>query len=319
MFIWTEQEIFNKEMIKLEETLSNNFLEGNQLLRKASRDIVLTGGKRIRPALVISSCMTKHYNSDSAIAIACAIEILHTATLVHDDVIDDAQLRRGHETISKTHGNKVAILTGDYLLSKALVMISHVDLPKEYLVKIARSIESMCSGEIAQHYSKNLIPSTRAYLKRIMQKTSLMFSTSCSLGAYLAGHDEDTIKKFGRLGLHLGTAFQIRDDLLDFDENSAKAGKPTQIDLQNGIVTLPFLIAAKDLSFRDKLLVFLEGDRQVSKSKLLINQAKELGGYEKAKESLNERICKCKKIVNGLEESSGKQILFDLIDKVATI
>ncbi len=241
---WTNLEVFNNELSVFEDTLDRSFPIGNMLLKKTSRQIIIAEGKRLRPALVIASAMTKNYESDKVIPIACAIEVMHTATLIHDDIIDKADTRRGIQTISKSIGNKAAVLTGDYLLSKALVMIAGAELPKEHLIKIAAAIQSMCTGEIAQHYSGELIPGPRSYLKRIMQKTSLMISAACSLGAWLGGHDENTIKKFARLGLRLGTAFQIRDDLLDITIDKKNAGKPTDSDLLNGVVTMPVLMAA---------------------------------------------------------------------------
>lgn len=315
-FNWTDQPAFQEEMNQLESMLRSQFPGDGPLMKQMSNHVIAAGGKRLRPALVIASAMTGTYDASKARPLAAAIEVLHTATLVHDDVIDGADMRRGTSTLSAEHGNRTAILTGDYLLSRALVLVSKVQLPTEHLTQVARAIESMCAGEVAQHYLGDQIPGTRTYFKRIMQKTSLMFATACSLGAYVGGQDDPIVRKMSQLGLYLGTAFQIRDDLIDIQDDADSAGKNTGTDLVNGIVTLPVLIAAQDAGFRLRLQDYLQGQHTLKQAQQLMDDTRQLGGYDGARQSFDTIIKRCHRIMNALPGSAGKDILTDIVNRL---
>ena len=181
---------------------------------------------------------------------AAGIEILHMATLVHDDIIDGAGLRRGKPTINRLHGDKMAVYMGDFLLTRAVMLLSKT-LPKERLDRIASGIKSVCEAEVEQFYSRfNLDISLTTYLKRISRKTASIFAFSCSEGAFLSKCKEDHLKKLTKLGYYYGMAFQIRDDILDLTGDSKKTGKPEGNDIKEGVITLPLILAlqkSKDL------------------------------------------------------------------------
>lgn len=305
------------EMAALEEVLKDEFSLTNVFLRSAADRLFESGGKRLRPALLIASSMTGEYDREKTLPVAAAIEILHTATLVHDDVIDLADTRRGVATLAALHGNHVAILTGDYLLSKTLVMLAKSNLPDKHKLEAAYAVESMCKGEVAQYIDKGVIPSPRAYIKRIIQKTGILFSAACSMGAFLGGHDEADVRKFGRFGLRLGTAFQIRDDLMDLSSGAKAAGKPVGHDLKNGIITLPVLLAARDDSFKSRLVKYLASSRSSQNTRKLIDAAVSSGGYAEARNILDGHIQKCRLMLEHFGDSAGRPVLAGIIDMIA--
>lgn len=186
---------------------------------------------------------------ENAVKLAAAIEILHLATLVHDDVIDNAELRRGDVTLQKKYGKRTAVICGDYLLCVALKMAGSAVEKEKYLeLKIPDYMSRVCLGELNQHQNNgNYELSTRQYLKIISGKTAALFEAAFYAGAVLSGEeemeDQKLVRKYARLGRYIGMIFQLRDDCMDFESTADATGKPVQSDFEQNVITLPLIHA----------------------------------------------------------------------------
>ena len=312
---WESIPALADELDAFENYLDASF-KSQGFIQKAARDMVLSEGKRLRPALTIASAMVGQYDRVRTLPLAAAIEVIHTATLIHDDVIDDSDTRRGKSTLHAIHGNHLAIYVGDFLLARALKILSASDLPINELSKFADAIEQICTGEVAQYLGRTQIPGYRTYLKRILGKTGVLFAVSCLSGAYCGRLSETEQKRLWHYGMRLGAAFQIRDDLLDLDESQsgASAGKPTGRDLIEGIITLPILLSAANTDYNLLLTSFLEGERTDEGAMQLVRWARELGSVERARTMMEAHLARCYKILSAFPDTQGKEFLIRITD-----
>ncbi len=257
-------------MAAFEEYLKSRFPRQNKFSDEVAKTIFASGGKRLRPLFTIAFAMTgDNYNRNRSFATAAAIEMLHTATLVHDDIIDNADSRRGVPTVNAQYGTHMAVYTGDYLLLKAmqeLIQLNEYDSVK--VRRVVRTLAEVCTGEIDQYFSRQEIGTMLGYFRRIRRKTALLFAAACALGASDAGHDTKGINRAFRFGLDFGMAFQIRDDIQNFVGSPATDGKPVLNDLLDGIITLPVILAAgRSDKFGQKLQGFFR--KQVPQEEVL--------------------------------------------------
>lgn len=238
-----------KKDLEVVEDLLIQSMDTNQLeLRESSTHLLRAGGKRMRPVFVLlSGRFGTLSNKQQVIDIAVALELIHMATLVHDDVIDDASLRRGRATVKARWDNRVAMYTGDYIISRALQIISGITIPQVHQ-ELSKSIFLMVRGEIDQIqdlYNPDLI--LKQYLSRIKRKTALLMSISCHLGALVSHASPKIVRHLKLYGYYVGMAFQLTDDVLDFTGDEKTLGKPSGSDLKQGNVTLPVIYALKNL------------------------------------------------------------------------
>lgn len=232
-----------KKVVKIEDPL----------LAEASTHLLNAGGKRLRPAFALVAGKTCRYNPKKLIPLAMALELIHMASLVHDDVIDDSYTRRGIPTVKANWGDQISIYTGTYLLAQSLVLISKCEDPVISRILADISVK-MCEGEIVQIVSSFDPKQTiKDYLFRIKRKTALLISASCELGAVASGAPDYHVSALSRYGYYLGMAFQIGDDILDLTSNEKVLGKPVGSDLKQGIVTLPVIFALTYSSDRHRL------------------------------------------------------------------
>lgn len=294
--MWEKSEFIKRELDVFEEYLKSKYKKKESYLNQSSRDIIFSGGKRIRPALIIISGMLGNYDRSKIFPVAAALETLHTATLIHDDIIDSAKTRRGKLTVSEKNGINIALYTGDYLLANSMLLLSEAGLSSEYLSYVAKAAKLICSGEVNQYFSKNSISTVPGYLRRIMKKTGILFSASCALGAYVSGCDEGIVKQLGRIGMNIGIAFQIRDDILDISSDTEKEGKPVANDIKEGIVTLPFIFAAqKSLKLVHSIKAFFNSDTDIGS---LIKDVVEMGGLDDSIRLKKKYISRCEQNVD---------------------
>jgi heptaprenyl diphosphate synthase len=238
---------------EIEKELESAIESDSRLLNQASLHLLQAGGKRIRPVFVLLSAKFGEYNIDSVKNAAVALELIHMASLVHDDVIDDAELRRGKPTIKAQWDNRIAMYTGDYIFARGLEYMTHIKNPEAHQI-LSRTIVELCKGEIAQikdkyRYDQNL----RDYLLRIKRKTALLIAVSCQLGAISSGAPEEVHRKLFRFGYNVGMSFQITDDILDLTASEEELGKPAGSDLSQGNITLPILYAMEDPGLRAEI------------------------------------------------------------------
>lgn len=244
-----------KDLQDIENTLTETIDATHPILREASLQLLRAGGKRIRPVFVLLSAQFGNYkqNIDQIKAVAVSLELIHMATLVHDDVVDDAELRRGKPTIKHLYGNRVAMYTGDYILARALEVITTVNMPSIHH-SLSKTLVKVVEGEIAQIEDKyDVDQHLRDYLRRIKRKTALLIATSCKLGAIASGASIKQANQLYRYGYNVGMSFQIIDDILDFTASSEELGKPTGSDLIQGNITLPIFFAMNDDLFLNEL------------------------------------------------------------------
>jgi len=238
-----------KDLNIIEDALNKVIQAEHPVLRKASTQLLRAGGKRIRPVFVILAGQLGEYDINRIKTVAVSLELIHMATLVHDDVIDEAELRRGEPTIKHLHGNRVAMYTGDYMLARGLETITTLKEPGIHQL-LAKTLVKVGVGEIEQIKDKyNWDQNLRDYLRRIRRKTALLIATSCKLGAIASGIPEKEANKLYKYGYYIGMSYQIIDDVLDFTSTEKELGKPAGNDLLQGNITLPVLIAMKDKNF----------------------------------------------------------------------
>jgi len=210
------------------------------------------GGKRLRPALVLLSGKMLGRAGDDHVVLAAAMEMIHTATLIHDDVLDEATLRRHLETVNSRWDNEASVLLGDYLFARSISLISRLDDPFAYRA-ISEAARMMCEGELRQVGNRgDYSLSEDEYLDIIAEKTAALISCCCRLGAYYAGGDAEACETLARCGHYLGVAFQIADDLLDLVGDEGAAGKSLGTDLVKQKPTLPLIRLLRNCSDADR-------------------------------------------------------------------
>jgi len=248
---------------KYEEAFKNIKNEVNRVLtsapnviREYTRHLSNTTGKFMRASsLLVCAQDDKGFIPQNAIILASAIEILHLATLVHDDVIDHADIRRGVVTLQKKYGNRTAVICGDYLLSVSLKMVASASEKEEYLDrKIPDFVGRVCLGELNQQINNgNYDLSVFQYLKIIAGKTAGMFEATFYAGSSLVEKNELVIRKYAKIGRYVGMIFQLTDDCMDFETTTSIAKKPVQSDYEKNVITLPLIHAFKELKdFKNK-------------------------------------------------------------------
>ncbi|HZG57463.1 polyprenyl synthetase family protein [Paenibacillus sp.] len=227
---------------KLDESVRSDDAE----LNDASLHLLKAGGKRLRPVFVLLSGRFGKYDLERLSHIAVALELIHMATLVHDDVIDDAATRRGQPTVKAKWDERIAMYTGDYILGKALAVAANLEHPDIHRI-LSKAMVQMVIGEMEQfRLFYRLDQSVRDYLLRIRRKTALLIAVSCQLGALAAGVPRSQSERLYAFGYNAGMAFQIRDDILDLKGTEKQLGKPPGSDMRQGNITLPVLYAMRD-------------------------------------------------------------------------
>lgn len=294
----------------------------NQFLRKELKSsvpivdriaeyIVRRKGKQFRPILVLLSGMACGADSENLYRAATVIELIHTATLVHDDVIDESYARRGFPAIQLIWKNKMAVLMGDYLLSKSLIIATETG-NLELMNLISTVAKEMSQGELLQiEKSRKLNITIEEYFKMISYKTASLISASCEIGAMIAEAPIEVRQALRNFGTLLGNAFQIKDDLLDYEGDSSLLGKPIINDLQDKKITLPLLYAFEELSQDQvkKIKRMIKKGINAQNAKYIVDIVRSTGGLQKAKLKANELIDKAVRELTVLPDSPAKDTL----------
>lgn len=310
--MWDNFPVVKEELTAFEDYLKSKLSSRNKFLENASNSVVLSGGKRLRPAFTIIAALHGDYDRNRVFPAAASVEILHVATLIHDDIIDNAKTRRGQITLSEKHNTNLAVYTGDYLLSKSLRLILETGLKPEKFNILSRAVSLLCESEIDQYMGKYSITSVNNYLKRIIGKTGILFSASLILGAKTANLPDDVVRKFGRFGSSFGAAFQIRDDLLDILSNPKTEGKPVLNDLKEGIATLPIIMAVgKNSMLKEQVNEFFDGHGDLNN---LIRAIRSSGGIQDAERLKNRYIQKCNGYIQKIPQTNYTDALNEIVD-----
>lgn len=236
------------DLEEFDRKLADHLQGDSPLITSIARHLLKTRGKRIRPAFVFLSSRASQNFTEHSVDASLAIELIHTATLLHDDVVDESELRRGEQTVNAKWTNLISVLMGDYLFAKAFRIMCETE-SMELIDAISRATERVSIGELRQiEETGNYSLSEEEYLEIIADKTASLFSVSCESGPILMKRDWPERYKFSSFGEKIGTAFQIADDLLDFVGTAEVTGKEPGNDVFNGKVTLPLIYSLKRVS-----------------------------------------------------------------------
>jgi len=247
-----------KDMDVIEKELYRSVEGDSPELTETSLHLLRAGGKRLRPVFVLMGGKFGSYDIEKLKHVAVPLELIHSASLVHDDVIDDASTRRGKPTVKAKWDNRIAMYTGDYIYGKALDLTTRLKQPEIHQI-LAKAMVEMSIGEMEQIRDFfNVSQDVRRYLLRIRRKTSLLIAISCQLGALAADADRRIAASLYRFGYNVGMAFQIQDDLLDLCGSEKQIGKPPGSDMRQGNITLPVIYALEDPERREPLLKELD-------------------------------------------------------------
>ena len=283
------QKPIEKELREFEPRFREDMKSHVALLDTIMRYIVRRKGKQIRPMLVFLSAKMAGEISESSYRAASMIELLHTATLVHDDVVDNSYKRRGFFSINALWKNKIAVLVGDYLLSRGL-LLSLDNSEHRLLSLVSRAVREMSEGELLQiEKTRKLNIGEEVYFEIIRQKTATLFAAACACGAASVGAKDETVNQYWKLGELTGIAFQIKDDLLDFSDGDI--GKPHGVDVKEKKMTLPVIYGLKNTTAatrRSIISIISRHSGDAEKVKAVHQFAIESGGVDYAKKKMNE-------------------------------
>ena len=304
------------DLLRVDEVILSRVAEQAPLILQVAKHIVASGGKRIRPAITLIAAQACGYHGAQHINFAAAVELLHTATLLHDDVVDESHLRRGLPTANDTFGNKASILVGDFLLSQAFqLMVAADSMAGLRILSDASAVISQ--GEVLQlMHQGNIAITEEDYMAILAAKTAVLFSTAAELGAVISGEGrwEEALRAYGHA---VGLAFQIVDDALDYTADEAKLGKTVGDDFREGKITLPVLIAYRAGSAEEKAF----WQRTMSEHEQQEGDLAQANAYLRAHNAINQALATAKKYseeakaaLAPLPASPARDAMFDLAD-----
>jgi octaprenyl-diphosphate synthase len=307
------------EMELFEKKFKDSMLSKVPLLNRITYYIVRRKGKQMRPMFVflVAKMVSNGGFDERTYRGASVVELIHTATLVHDDVVDDSNRRRGFFSINALWKNKIAVLVGDFLLSKGLLLsIDNEDFDLLKLISIA--VREMSEGELLQiEKARKLDITEDVYFDIIRQKTATLIAACCGIGAASVGANQDTVQQMRKFGEYLGIAFQIKDDLFDYTD--AEIGKPTGIDIKEQKMTLPLIHTLNICSKKEKSWIInsiKKHNRDKKRVKEVIAFVKESGGIEYTTSIMEDYKNKALAILENYPESPYKSSLLQMIDYV---
>ena len=249
------QALMKNELDQMNKILVNRLDSNVDLISQMSHYIISSGGKRIRPLLLLLCARATDYDGDYHYSMAVVIELIHTATLLHDDVVDQSTTRRGQETANELWGNAPSVLVGDFLYSRAFeIMVEPNSM--EIMKILSKATNQISEGEVLQLLNiKNANVTQKEYYRVIERKTACLFKAACQIAGILSNSNQKVIEAMGKFGMHLGNAFQIIDDTLDYESDSNIIGKEVGDDLSEGKVTLPMIYALEKTTKSDNKIL----------------------------------------------------------------
>ncbi|MCX8111235.1 MAG: polyprenyl synthetase family protein [Syntrophorhabdaceae bacterium] len=313
--------LIEKDLKKLEHAIDSLDSTDVKIIKKMVNHIIKSGGKRIRPILVILTSKLCGFKGQKHIKYAAVIEFIHTATLLHDDVVDNAEVRRGSSTVNSLWGNEASVLVGDFLYSKSFELMSK-DGNSKIIEAVSRATTILSEGEILE-LLKTSDPHTTEdeYFEIINKKTAILFSVACEIGAILARTDSKRKQLLKEYGKNLGIAFQLVDDLLDYTSYDDKFGKQIGTDLREGKVTLPLIHTLKYADekekefIKEKLKQRSASTADFEKIKGIIEKYK---GFEYTYDTTKRYIDKARGCLKGFGVSRYRDALLYLTDMMLT-
>jgi len=309
-----EDKLYQKIRSELNQNIIDITKSKRQIINQAVEDLISGGGKKLRPFLMFLAASFGDYDKEKLLQLGSGIELLHMASLVHDDIIDNAELRRGKKTAQKKFGKKEAVFIGDFLLSRTFdIFFEYLDTAT--LRKMNKNVRLLCEGEIEQSEKRfDLQIGIKDYYRRIRHKTALLFALSSYLGAYVSGIRGQQLSILYKLGLEIGMAFQIQDDLLDFEGDERETGKVMAQDLKEGIVTLPVILLMEQEIYRDKYSAYNNSTLDDKVARNIISDVKNAGMLKESRKILVVFVNRVKRYLAQLPENKAKRKLKKLIE-----
>ena len=308
------KDIIGEELNIFEKKFSDSVKSQAPLLDRIMKYIIKRKGKQLRPMFVFLSAKLHGNINESTYRAAALVELLHTATLVHDDVVDESLERRGFFSINAIWKNKIAVLVGDYLLSKGL-LLSTTNNDFEHLHILSEAVKQMSEGELLQiEKSRKLNLQEDVYFEIIKNKTASLLSSACAVGAYSTCKDEIITAKMKLFGEKAGIAFQIKDDLFDYGKEDI--GKPTGNDIKEKKLTLPLIYTLNKIDGkkrRELIYIIKNENKNAAKVKFVIDTVVECGGISYATEKMNEYRDEALKILHEFEDGKVRKALEELV------
>ena len=309
----------DEDLQRIEEEINKNLQSSVPLIALVTRYIMRSGGKRLRPLLMVLAARLLNYQGNDHYGLSIVFEYLHAATLLHDDVVDNAELRRGRPSANTLWGNAAVVLVGDFLLATSF-FLSVTSGNLKILRILSETTTSMAEGEVLQLInSDNLEISQEEYIEVIKRKTAILISAACQIGAILARADQEQEEAMRSFGLNLGIAFQLRDDFLDYTGSAEEFGKPVGKDLQEGKITLPLIHALQSSHDGDhqRLVELIISDRNYEQ---IFTEVKKIiqdhQGLDYTDNLANYYITEAKSALSIFPESPTRQSLLEIAEYV---
>jgi octaprenyl-diphosphate synthase len=313
--------LIGEDLKKVELQFKKDLYSNVPLIQKVSEYVISSGGKRIRPMLLILSAYLSGYRGNRQVLIASVIEFIHTATLLHDDVVDNAKLRRGLASANTLWGNQASVLVGDFLYCKSFaLLVAEGDL--NVLKLLANATTVLAEGEVLQLiYTKNPDITEEQYINVVRCKTAILLAAACQAGAIMGGVSPERETALREFGMELGIAFQIVDDTLDYSASEEQFGKSIGHDLEEGKITLPLIHALKKCTpdERKQIADVIRKD-QIGKEdfKTVFELVGKYGGIDYSLEMAKKYSDRSKKFLDIFENSPEKTALLNLADYIVT-
>lgn len=310
----------SEEMKAFEPKFRSHLSSRVALVDQVMRFVVKRKGKQLRPILVFLTAKMFGHTTESTYRGASLVELMHTATLVHDDVVDDADTRRGYFSINALWKNKVAVLIGDYMLSRVLLLAVETG-EHELLGLVSGAVRAMSEGELLQiEKARRLDITEEVYYEVIEQKTASLLETCCAVGATSVGASEELVAKAREMGRELGLAFQIKDDLFDFERVNL-TGKPVGIDIKEQKMTLPLIKALMETDEATRKHIIRTIKRHHDRPKKVrevVDFVRNSGGLDYARAKMEEHLQKAKEILFTFPENEARDSMEVLLDYIGT-
>ncbi len=305
------------DLEKIETTLEQNLNPNINLVKEIASHLLFSGGKRLRPLLMIHSARLCGYKESFEINFSTIFEYLHAATLLHDDVVDEAAVRRGKKAAHTKWSAPKVVLTGDFLLATALDIAAKTEKP-EIISVIAKITREMSQGEIDQLDKKGCLDlGEDEYFEIIRRKTAVLIQGACKSGAVLANADKTRKDALEQYGFHIGIAFQMADDLLDYTASAEELGKNPGADIREGKLTLPLIHSLANASLKDKewISCFITSNRfEPDKFEKLKKKLYEYKGIEYTEKKARSHVRKAKECLHNFHDCSSKELLYQIAD-----
>ncbi|HEV2073329.1 MAG TPA: polyprenyl synthetase family protein [Thermomicrobiales bacterium] len=308
-----------RELDLVEKQLQESARVDYPIISTMLQDIVKGGGKRLRPLLLLLATRSFSAPGEHAIIAAAGVELLHTASLIHDDNIDRAALRRGNPTLNTELSSGAVILIGDYLFAQSAILAAATGVPRVVMI-FATSLADICDGQLRETLEAHDLGQTReSYEQRIYGKTAALFAGAAEMGAVIGEAPEYAIQELRRFGTELGMAFQIVDDILDLRERTDTIGKPAGNDIRQGVVTLPVMMFAEGLSSetdtRRTIERIISGD-ETNDARIdgVVAQIRDSGALERAEDVARAYVEQARKRLEVIPDDETRRYFNDMLD-----